>query len=205
MPADGSRIRAFVDIRGGDLTIQSELMLTPSKDPRFQWEESLNVVRWLKDKDGEEMGVALKLPRPTEIDRKYVEVVRQLLKISYEDNVTFFKALGLYPKEMSSWIKTGFVPQDRWRQFDLIKINDGKAIFAGVPRYQLEKHAHKIGEKETPVISCLREKRKLHSLRAVARELGISPHTVNAWIQKGIVPYKYFRNGDLVGKEAVCK
>jgi hypothetical protein len=179
-------------------------MLTPSKDPRFQWEESLDVLRWLKDKDSEEGGKELNLPRPTESDSKYMEVVRQLLKILYEDNVVFFKALGLYPKEMSSWIKTGFVPQDRWRQFDLIRINDGKAIFAGAPRYQLEKHGDKVGEKETPLYG-LREKIKLHSHRTVARELGVSPHTVNAWIQKGIVPHKYFKNGDLVGKEAVCK
>jgi DNA invertase Pin-like site-specific DNA recombinase len=56
--------------------------------------------------------------------------------------------------------------------------------------------------KETPVISALRERIKLHSLRAVARELGVSPHTITAWIKKKNVPKKYFKDGDLVGKEA---
>jgi hypothetical protein len=173
-------------------------MLAPSKDPRFTWEESLDVVRWLKDKDSGEGAEQLKLPRATERDRRYMEVVKQLLKISYEDNVVFFKALGLYPKEMRSWIKTGFVPQDRWRQFDIIKINDGRAIFEGVSRNQLD-------VKEPPVISALRERIKLHTLRSVARELGVSPHTITAWVKKGIVPQKYFKNDALVGKEAVCE
>jgi len=52
--------------------------------------------------------------------------------------------------------------------------------------------------KESPIF-VLQERIKLTSLRTVARELGVSHPTVTSWIHKGIVPEKYFKDGELVG------
>jgi hypothetical protein len=58
--------------------------------------------------------------------------------------------------------------------------------------------------KEPPVLT-LEQRVKLNGLRAISRELGVSPATVSSWLQKRKVPMKYFRNNELMGKEAICK
>ena len=59
--------------------------------------------------------------------------------------------------------------------------------------------------KKDPSILALKERIKLTSLRTVGRELGVSHVTINSWIQRGKVPAKYFKNGDLIGKEAISR
>jgi hypothetical protein len=194
---------------------ESELMLTPNKDPRFQWEESLNVVRWLKGTDErEEERKPFELVKPTKEDEKYLEVAKELLKISYEKNIKFFNVTGMHPKMVASWVKSGFIPRDRWRQIEHTKIVDGIAYLTnskGVMGTKGSVGAVKDDtpalpvEGENPLILTLERRIKLHSLRTVARELGVSHTTVSSWIKKGTIPNKYFKDGELVGNDFTAR
>jgi len=62
----------------------------------------------------------------------------------------------------------------------------------------------KVEAQGTPIIA-LREAIKKRGIRTVSRELGVDHKTVSHWIKKKNVPERYFRNGDLVGKEAVSE
>jgi hypothetical protein len=160
----------------------------------------------------------LLLPRPTETDKKYMAVVQELLKISYQDNIVFFKALGLYPPSMSEWAKSGFVPRDRWRQFEFMRIVDGRAhlvsdgeMTAGIPAkagkdVTTGNKTEACQEKmilKNPSTLALEARIKQTNLLTVSHELGVSRKAISGWIKRGIVPEKYSNDKGLVGKEAI--
>jgi hypothetical protein len=58
---------------------------------------------------------------------------------------------------------------------------------------------------KNPSILALEERIKLTTLRTIGRELGVSHVTITTWIKRGKVPVKYFKNGELLGKEAISE
>ncbi len=56
------------------------------------------------------------LIKPQKEDKECIEILRVLVKMSDSKARGLLKTMGIHPAKAGAWIKTGFVPKDRWRQ-----------------------------------------------------------------------------------------
>lgn len=150
--------------------------LTPSRDSRFKWEESLGVLRWLQED-------IVDLPH-TPVETKELESIKLPPKLSRP------RAEGLG------------VHKDRGPFLDTCECTNGVTC-AYCVQAKLSLWGRKEQEAKRSPINDLRERITKIGIRATAREFGVDHKTVSVWIKKGSVPSRYINDKGLVGNGGV--